>query len=804
MAPGGGPFGAALKRREDLPLLTGAGRYLDDLGRPGMVYLGVVRSAHAHARVIRIDASGALALPGVLGVFGPADLPEFARPIPQHLAFRERFRSFEQCALAGDKARYVGEPVAVVVADEPYRMRDAVDSVRVEYELLPAVSSVAEALKGVARVHESWPDNVAGVTVDGVGNLEHGMAEADLVVHHEPRHPRNAGMPIEPRGVFAYEDDAGILVVYSSTQTTYFVRESIAAVLALDEERVRVIAPDVGGAFGAKAQVFPEEILVPVLARHLGRPVKWIETRQEHFVATCHDREQLHDIRVGFRRDGTIAAVEDLFASDFGAYPIQGEGIPLNTIHHLCAPYRVVHYRGRSDNVVTNKTFSAAYRGAGRPEAAFVMERMLDVGARRLGLDPAELRRRNLIRPEEMPYRPGMNYKDGVPICYDPADLPAAFEKALELLRYQEYRALQATRAKDVRRLGIGVACYFQGSGLGPYEGANVRVDPSGRVYVFVGVSAQGQGHATTLAQICAQELGVPVDQVTVVGADTRVFPYGIGAMASRVIANAGPALARAAREVFRKVTLVAATMLECAPDDIRLEAGRVYVAGVPGRSLALAQVATTAVRSKALAPTSEPGLNSCTYFYPDTVTWAFGTQGAVVEVDTETCEIRLLRYVAIHDCGRPVNPAIVEGQLHGGVAQGIGTALMEDLIYDGNGQLLTTSFMDYGLPTAAQLPPLETALVNNPSMVNELGVKGVGESGAIAPGAAIANAVEDALADFGITILELPMTPARLFDLLSRARPDGHAGERGRSPAGVGGKPENVDIGFTMRDKPC
>jgi aerobic carbon-monoxide dehydrogenase large subunit len=764
------PIGASLKRREDLPLLVGAGRYVDDIRRPGMVHLGVVRSQHAHARVTRIEAAHALARPGVLAVFGPGDLPEVVRAIPSHRLVRGHARSFEHCALALEKARYVGEPVAVVIVDEPYRVRDALEAVRVEYEPLPAVTSAEEALKRVALVHDEWPDNVVGVSTDGAGDIERGMAEADVVVHHQPRHPRNAGMPIEPRGVIAYEDDGGILVVYSSTQTTYLVREAIAAVLGLDVERIRVIAPDVGGAFGAKAQVFPEEILVPLLARRLGRPVKWVETRHEHFVATCHDREQAHDIRVGFRRDGTIAAVDNHFAADFGAYPIQGEGIPLNTIHHLCAPYRVVHYSGRSHNVVTNKTFSAAYRGAGRPEAAFVMERMLDIGARRLGLDPAEIRRRNLIRPHEMPYRPGMSYKDGAPICYDPADFPAAFERGLELLRYREYRALQATRARDVRRLGIGVACYLQGSGLGPYEGANVRVDPSGRVWVFVGVSAQGQGHATTLAQICAQELSVPVDTVTVVGADTQAFPYGIGAMASRVMANGGPAVARSAREVRRKATIVAASMLECAPEDVRIADGGVSVLGVPGRTLSLAQVAAVAVRSKSLAKAGEPGLNSCTYFYPDTVTWAFGTQGAVVEVDIETCEYRLLKYVAVHDSGRPINPVIVEGQLHGGVAQGVGSALMEDLVYDSNGQLVTASFMDYGLPRATGLPQLETTLVNYPSIVNDLGVKGVGESGAIAPGAAIANAVEDALSAFDITILELPVTPARLFDLIKRA----------------------------------
>jgi carbon-monoxide dehydrogenase large subunit len=765
-----GPIGAPLRRREDLPLLTGVGRYVDDVRRPGMVYVGVVRSPHAHARVKTIDASNARRLPGVLAAFGPADLPELARPIPPHMPFKAHFRFFEYHAIALHKARYVGEPVAVVVVDDAYRVRDAVDAVRVTYDVLPSVTSAENALKNVARVHDTWPDNVAGVSTDSVGNAERGMAEADVIVHEKPRHPRNAGMPIEPRGVVAYEDD-GMLVVFSSTQTTYLVREAIAAVLGLDVERIRVIAPDVGGAFGAKAQVFQEEILVPLIARRLGRPVKWMETRHEHFIATCHDREQVHDIRVGFRRDGTIAAVENHFACDFGAYPIQGDGIPLNTIHHLCAPYRVVNYAARSNNVVTNKTFSAAYRGAGRPEAAFVMERMIDIGARRLGLDSAEVRRRNFVRPGEMPYRPGMSYKDGAPINVDPGDFPAAFDRALELLRYDEYRALQKTRAGDVRRLGIGVACYLQGSGLGPYEGANVRVDPSGRVYVFVGVSAQGQGHATTLGQICAQELGVPVDSVTVVGADTNVFPYGIGAMASRVMANGGPAVARSAREVRRKATIVAASLLECAPDDVRVEDGRVFVAGVPDRALSLAQVATVAVRSKALAKTSEPGLNSCTYFYPDTVTWAFGTQGAVVEVDVETCEYRILKYVAIHDCGRPINPVIVEGQLHGGVAQGIGSALMEDLVYDDAGQLATASFMDYGLPRASDLPLLETALVNHPSIVNELGVKGVGESGAIAPGAAIANAVEDALAEFDVTILELPITPARIFQLLELSR---------------------------------
>ena len=572
--------------------------------------------------------------------------------------------------------------------------------------------------------------------------------------------------------MLAYEDPlTGVLVVVTSSQKLYLVRGAIAHVLGLPAERIRIVAPDVGGGFGAKGQTYAEEILVPAVARRLKRPVKWVETRQEHFVATYHDREQTHEVQVGFRRDGTILAVDGKFKADFGAYTIQDDAATLNTVVHLCSPYRVAHYRNVAENVVTNKTPSAAYRGAGRPEAAFVMERLLDIAARRLGLDPAEIRRRNLIRAEQMPYRPGLSYKDGVDIVYDPGDFLVAFDRTLELIGYQDHRVRQASQPDGPRRLGVGVACYHQGTALGPYEGANVRVDPSGQVYVFVGFSSQGQGQATTFAQIAAQELGVPFDDVSIVGADTDVLPYGFGAFASRLAANAGPAVARAAREVRRRTALVAASMLECAPEDILPANGRLHVVGLPERSVALAEVAKVAAKGKVLAHTGEPGLNSCAYFHPKTVTWAFGAQAATVEVDVETCAVRLLRYVAVHGSGRAINPMIVEGQLHGGVAQGIGAALMEELVYDGGGQLMTGSLMDYAVPRADDLPEITTALIDHPSVINELGVKGVGESGAIAPGPAIANAIEDALAEFGITIRELPVTPGRIFEMLARAR---------------------------------
>jgi aerobic carbon-monoxide dehydrogenase large subunit len=766
-------IGQSLKRKEDHALVVGRGRYLDDIVLPAMLHLGVVRSTHAHARLRKVLVDEALALPGVVAAFTAADLPELGTPIPAYGQLKN-FRDYAQPVLAGGKVRYVGEPIAAVVADTAYRLADALSRVTVAYEDLPVIASTAAARDSDTRIHEAWPDNLAGISRRTIGEPETALATADVIVHEVLRHPRSAGMPIEPRGVVAYEDRlTGALVVVTSTQTTYLVRGAIAHVLGLPVERIRVLAPDVGGGFGAKAQTYAEEILVPAVARRLRRPVKWIETRPEHFVATCHDREQTHEVRVGFRRDGTLVAIDSKFQADFGAYTIQDDAAILNTIVHLCSPYRVAHYRNVCENLVTNKTYSAAYRGAGRPEAAFVMERLLDIAARRLGLDPADIRRRNLIRAEEMPYRPGLPYKDDVEILYDPGDFLAAFDRTLELIGYRELRARQASPSGGPRRIGIGVACYNQGTALGPYEGANVRVDPSGQVYVFVGFSSQGQGHATTFAQIAAQELGVPFDDVTIVGADTDALPFGFGALASRLAANAGPAVATAAREARRRAALVAASMLECAPEDIVPQNGRLQVAGMPTRSVALGEVAKVAAKSKILAPAGEPGLNTCAYFYPKTVTWAFGAQAAVVEVDVETCAVRLLRFAAVHDSGRPINPMIVEGQLHGGVAQGVGAALMEELVYDAAGQLVTGSFMDYAIPRADDLPEITTALIDHPSIINELGIKGAGESGAIAPGPAIASAIEDALAEFGITIRELPVTPSRIFEMLARARND-------------------------------
>jgi carbon-monoxide dehydrogenase large subunit len=765
------PIGASPRRKEDTPLLLGRGRYLDDLRRPGTVHLGVVRSLHAHARILGVDPGEAQKMPGVT-VFTAADLPELAGGIPAPFGGKPSTRPYVQVVLATDVARYVGEPVAVVVADDTYRLSDAMDAVLVDYDPLSPVMTPEAAANGHARVHESWPDNAAVVARGSVGDAERALSTGDLVVDERLRHPRITAVPIEPRGVLAYRDgESGLLVVWSSTQNPYLVRDIVSGVLGIPAEEVRVLAPDVGGGFGPKGCVYHEELLVPAVALRLGRPVKWVEGRREHFLATGHDREQVHSARIAFRRDGTIIAIDDTFQADVGAYPVEGTGLTLNTVNHMPGPYRVPNYRSVGTSYVTNKTQNAAYRGAGRPEAVFVMERLLDIGARRLGLDPIEIRRRNLVGPGEMPYRSGITYKDGVTVAYDPGDFPAALDRALELLHYPDLHARREAQAGTSRRIGLGVACYVQGSGIGPYEGAQVRVDPSGQVFVTIGVTAQGQGHQTTLAQICAEELGVALEDVHIVTGDTQLFPIGMGTGGSRVAANAGPAVARTSREVRVRAQQVAAELLECAPEDVRIEGGRVFVAGVPGRAITLGRVAHAAIRSKALRKTGEPGLQRCSYFYPDTVTWAFGTQAAAVEVDVETCDIRLLAYSVVHDSGRAINPTIVDGQLHGGAAQGIGAGLWEELVYDESGQLVTGSLMDYGLPKADQLPMLPVARLDHPSVVNELGIKGVGESGAIPGAAAIANAVEDAVADLGVTIREVPVTSARLFRLLEEAR---------------------------------
>ena len=749
-------------------MLRGVGRYTDDLTLPGMLWLAIVRSPHAHARILGIDSALARKMPGVVAVLTRAELPEGAASVPP-LVPAPDFHRHHHLVLTGDRVTHVGEAVAVVAAESAYAAADAVERVTVDYQPLPAAVAPEQALaEGAPRVHEDWPDNLAGISASRTGDVASGFTRADVTVEMELYYPRVAGMPIEPRGVLAALDRAtGLLTVWLSTQVPFAVRSGIAAALGMAEEHVRVIAPDVGGGFGVKGHAYPEDILVPTVARRLGRPVKWIETRHEHFLTAAADRDQRHRARLGVARDGIIVALETEFTRDHGSHPTLGAAISYNTINHLVGPYRVPHYAATGRNVVTHKTFSAAYRGAGRPEANFVLDRLLDRAARRIGMDPAELRRKNLVRMEEMPWVTGLRYRDGAVIAYDPGDYVKMFDLALDHLGYTEWRAEQAKRRGSARPIGLGVSAYVEGTGIGPYEGANVRVDPDGTVFVDIGVSSQGQAHETTLAQICADALSVPLEHVVIRGSDTQLLGYGLGTIASRVAAVTGPAVSRAARDAAQKARLVAASLFECSPEDVVLDQGRVMVAGMPSKSLSLATVAKAAVRSLALADTSGPGLNACAFHYPGTVAWAFGVHAVVLEVDVETCALKLLRYVATHDCGRPINPMIVEGQIHGGLAQGIGTALGEELLYDGAGQLLTGTFMDYPMPRADDMPPLEIHHLDFPSPVNELGIKGVGESGVVSPAAVIGNAVEDALWDRGVRVNRVPLTSARIFELL-------------------------------------
>lgn len=761
------PLGSPLRRKEDQRFVTGRGRYIEDLRFPGLLHAAFVRSPHAHARVLSIDTAAARAAASVVAVYTARDLPECGRPIPPSIAAPAGFRATAQPVFADPLVRYVGEVVAAVIAEDPYAAADGAAAVGVDYEPLPASGTIERALEaGSPRVVDGWPDNVAGLSTARVGDAAAGLASAHVVVEATLGLARVHGVPIETRGIVATpEGPDGRLTLWTSSQSPYGLRAVIASAFGLNEEQVRVVVVDTGGGFGIKGHAYSEDLIVAAAARRLGRPVKWTESRREHFLTASPDRGQRHVARLGLSREGKITGVETRFTREHGAYVSAGEVVTRNTINHLPGPYRIPSLEIAGSNVVTNTVFGAAYRGSGRPEANFVLERLLDRGARALGIDPADLRRRNMVRPEEMPYRTGLVYRDGTPVSYDPADYPASFERLLTDFDYVGWRRRQGETQGSPRPVGVGLAAYVHGTGVGPFESADVRVDSTGAVHVFIGVSSQGQSHETTMAQIAAAELGIDPERVLVVAADTTLLPYGNGTGGSRVAANAGPAVARSAREVAGKARAVAAEMLECAAADVVLAGGRAHVAGVPQRGVALGDLARAAVRSKTLLRESRPGLQFCGYFAPETVTFAFGAQACAVEVDVETGRVRILRYLALHDCGRPINPAVVDGQLHGGLAGGIGTALTEAVVYDEDGQLLTGSLMDYAIPVAADLPSFETRTVAFPSARNDLGIKGVGESAIIAPPAAIANAIEDALR--GAAILEVPATPARIWQAL-------------------------------------
>ncbi|HEV2281244.1 MAG TPA: xanthine dehydrogenase family protein molybdopterin-binding subunit [bacterium] len=773
--------GAVVRRREDPRLLTGSGQYVDDIPAAGCLYAAVVRATHAHARLARVDLARARRHPSVVACFAFADLADALVPLPSAgiappaLDARVRFqmRTASQFPLAATHVRYVGEPLAVIVADGRAAAEDAAALVDAAYEPLPVVTDVVRGLEaGAPLIHPDWGDNVAVSFAMRVGDPEGAFARAAVRVRAAFHVPRSAGMPLEPRGVLAVPDRrGGGITVWSSTQVPHLLQRALADALRMPAHRVRVIAPDVGGGFGTKCSVYPEDTLMPVVAARLRRPVKWIETRREHMQSATHSREQLHEAEIAAAADGAILGFRDRLLLDQGAYNPWGIVQPFNTVAHMLGPYRIRNAAFEARSVVTNKTPHAPYRGAGRPEAVFVMERMLDLLARRLAIDPADLRRRNIIRGDEMPYDAGFPYRDGNPCVYDSGDFAAALERALDRVGYDAFRREQKTLwARGVHR-GIGIAAYVEGTGIGPYESAAVRLDSSGKVLVATGACSQGQGHETSFAQIAADALGVGLDDITVVGGDTRELAAGVGTFASRSLVVAGNAVAGAAQDVRRKVVRAAAALLEAAEGDLDVEDGRVFVRGSPGRALTLANVVRSSLPTLQGARVADPIFEASRYETVPTVTFASAVHVAVVEVDPETGAVAILRYVVAHDCGRVVNPLIVEGQIHGGLAQGIGGGMSELIAYDGAGQLLSGSLMDYAVPKARDLPRFETIHLEYPSPRNPLAVKGVGEGGAIAPPAALANAVEDALAPFGVRITDGPLAAERIVALIAAAR---------------------------------
>ena len=771
---------ARVERNEDARLLTGRALFVDDVQLPGMLHVAFVRSEHAHGRIARVDVSNAKRRAGVHAVYTAGDLGAYLKPGPVLVSPPPIpdlvFNGCTQLPLAHDKVRHVGEPIAMIVADNRYIAEDAIRDVVVDVDPIDPVVDLEKGLAaGAPLVHEHLPSNVAAHVVQRKGDYPSARSRADRVVSRRFHYDRGASAPIENRAV-AVEWNARSeeLTIWDTTQAPIPIRNGLAGMLGLLESQVNVIAPFVGGGFGPKIMMFyPEELLLPWAAMRLNRPLKWTEDRQENFYATTQERGQVHDAEMALTKDGRILGVRDVFLFDTGAYDPYGLTIPINSQCTLLGPYDIAHYESEFTAVFTNKTIVTPVRGAGRQHGVFVSERLLDLAARELGIDRVEIRRRNLIGPDRFPVNHEIMFQDSAPLVYDSGDYLPTLEQAADMIGYDTFvREEQPKLRAAGRHVGVGVACYVEGTGIGPYEGARVTVEPSGKVRCATGVGTQGQGHFTVFAQLVADALGVAVEDVRVVTGDTREFHWGTGTFASRGAVVAGSACHAAAMAVREKALTLAGSLLNVPAGHLELAHGRVFLKGDPARGYSLGELSARANPLRgAVRPGTEPGLESTAYFGPDRGSTANGVHAMIVEVDPETATVRIARYLVVHDCGTIINPMLVEGQIHGGVAQGIGNAFYEQLIYDGQGQLLNASFMDYLIPTATDVPPIETAHRETPSPYNPVGLKGVGEAGCIPTGALFAQAVEDALADFGLEITEIPLSPNRLFELIEAAK---------------------------------
>ena len=777
--------GKPIRRNEDARLLTGQALFVDDVDLPAMLHAAFLRSNFAHARIRSIDASAARARPGVHAVFEASDLGELCRPGPllvppppiDGCVFHER----TQVPLASEKVRTLGEPLAVVIAESRYIAEDALADILVDLEPLEPVAGLSSALDdGAPLIHEDLDSNLAAHVIQTKGDYETARREAALVLNRRFDYDRGSSAPMENRGIVAsWDRKERLLTVWDTTQAPIPIRNGLASMLGLSEFEVRVIAPFIGGGFGPKMMMFyPEEIVIPWAAMKLGVPIKWIEDREESFFATTNERGQIHDAEMAVDAEGRILGVKDVFLHDTGAYDPYGLTVPLNSQCTLLGPYDVPSYSSEFRVAFTNKTIVTPYRGAGRPHGVFVMERLLDFAARKLGIDRVEIRRRNLLQPDAFPHDHGLIYQDFKPLVYDSGEYEKSLDSAVRAIDWSGFPELQTSGAAQGRALGIGLVCYVEGTGIGPYEGARVTVESSGQVNVAMGVGTQGQGHATAFAQVVAEQVGVEVADVRVVTGDTAEFHWGTGTFASRGAVVAANACHAAGLLVRRKILDHGAEALEAPIEDLEIESGRVFVRGVPDRAISLGELALRAnpLRGGVEAGT-EPGLEATAYFGPESVSTANGVHAMVVEVDRETLNTKILRYVVVHDCGTVINPLILEGQIQGGVAQGIGNSFYEQLVYDDNAQLLNASFMDYLIPTATDVPEIEISHEVTPSPLNPLGTKGAGEAGTIPVAALFAQAVEDALSIPRFEILEMPLSPNRLFELVAKCRAQGDFG---------------------------
>ena len=772
-------IGKRVKRVEDPRLLTGGALFVDDVDLPNMLHAAFFRSDYAHARIKNIDTSQAKTIPGVVGVYTAEDMGDAWEPGPPLVSppptlENVTFNSRRQVPLVKDKVKHAGEIIAVVVAESRYIAEDAVEEIYVDYEPLPAVVDLEKCLEpGSTLVHEDLDSNLAAHLIQQKGDYEKARAAADLVINKRFHLDRGAAAAMENRGlVVDWNEKDQHLMVWDATQSPIPIRNGMASRLGLRTHQVRVVAPFVGGGFGPKIMMFyAEEMVLPWLTMQLNRPVKWIEDRRENFYATTQEREQLHEMEMALTKEGRVLGIKQKIIHDTGAYDPYGLTTPLNTQSHSMGAYDVQHYYSDLTVVFTNKTIVTPVRGAGRPQGIFVAERMMDFAAKELGMDPREIRRLNFIPPDAFPYNHEIIDQAFTELVFDSGNYLPAYNEALEKLGYDKFIQEEQPRLRaEGKHFGIGIVPFIETTGVGPYEGARVAVEPSGKISAATGVGTQGQSHMTSFAQIIAENLGVEVEDVSMVTGDTAEIHWGTGTFASRGAVVAGNAVNAAALDVRKKVLTLASKILKTPESELELEGGQVRVADIPEQSISLGELAVLANPFRgAVEPGTEPGLESTKYFGPAYGATAFGVHGMILEVDPETMMIKIHKYVTVEDCGTMLNPLVVEGQVHGGVSMGIGNCYYEKLHFDENGQLLNASLADYLIPSATEMPHIEVVHANTPAPNNALGTKGVGEAGAIPVPAAFVQALENALPEYDLEITETPLSPTRLYELLHK-----------------------------------